>query len=261
VRLAAQPVRVEGDIHRLTQIATNLLNNAARYTPDGGRISLEVSVEGGRAALRVRDNGRGIEPAMLERIFDMFVQGRAPLKRSGAGLGIGLALSRRLAELHGGALEAHSAGPGKGAEFTLRLPLARKEEASAAPAGRERPVVSPAAPQRVLVVDDNVDAARTLEMLLKSLGHEARVAHNGAEALIAAQDYIPDVVLLDIGMPDLDGYEVARRLRAMHKGAALRIIAITGWGQEADREKSREAGFDVHLVKPVEAAELARVLH
>jgi PAS domain S-box-containing protein len=259
VELPARPVVVEGDLQRLTQLATNLLNNAARYTPEGGRIVLSVKLENGGAVLRVRDNGRGIEPDLLERVFDMFVQGRAPLKRIVGGLGIGLALARKIAELHGGALEAQSEGPGKGSVFTLRLALARTQQV-ASPAAAEREPAPHAAAQRVLVVDDNADAAGTLEMLLRSLGHETRVVHDGAEALRLARDFKPDVVLLDLGMPGLDGYEVARRLRAM-KGAALRIIAVTGWGQEADRQRSREAGFDLHLVKPVEATELVKVLH
>jgi PAS domain S-box-containing protein len=259
VRLPGEPVRVEGDMQRLTQLVTNLLNNAARYTPERGKISLEIRIENENAMLRVRDNGRGIEPELLERIFDMFVQGRAPAQRVSGGLGIGLALSRKIAQLHGGSLVATSAGPGKGAEFTLRLPLAdtQQTEDRQPPARAE---LRPAEGQRILVVDDNMDAARTLELLLKSLGHRLRVAFSGTEALRIAPDFDPHIVLLDIGMPGLDGYEVARRLRASDRRNALRIIAVTGWGQEADREKSREAGFDLHLVKPVDPNELVRAL-
>jgi PAS domain S-box-containing protein len=253
----AEPVWVDGDLHRLTQVATNLLNNAARYTPKGGRISLSVGSQGARAYLQVRDNGRGIEPELLERIFDMFVQGRPPLKRVAGGLGIGLALSRKIAELHGGSLEARSDGPGKGSEFTLRVPAAQPEAQRAAPEPTPRGCgVAPG----IHVGAANGDAARSLAMLLRSLGHETRVVHDGAEALRAVPEYRPQIVLLDIGMPGLDGYEVARRLRAMDGGEALRIVAVTGWGQEADREKSRAAGFDLHLVKPVEPRELVRVL-
>ena len=257
VKLAVEPLRVEGDLQRLTQLVTNLLNNAARYTPERGKISLEITIENENAMLRVRDNGRGIEPELLERIFDMFVQGRPPMQRVSGGLGIGLALSRKIAELHGGSLVAASAGPGQGAEFTLRLPLADLQEIEEPSAQAE---LRPAEGQRILVVDDNIDAARTLELLLNSLGHQLRVAFSGAEALRIAPDFDPHIVLLDIGMPGLDGYEVARRLRATAKGSALRIIAVTGWGQEADREKSRAAGFDVHLVKPVDPKELVRAL-
>ena len=253
-----QHIIVDGDLQRLTQLATNLLNNAARYTPEGGRISIAVAAENGRAVLRVRDNGRGIEADLLDRVFDMFVQGRTPLKRIVGGLGIGLALARKIAELHRGALEARSEGPGKGSEFTLTLALAATQQLSGETASAEpTPQVTG---QRVLVVDDNADAARTLDMLLRSLGYETRVVYDGAAALKVAIEFKPDVVLLDIGMPGLDGYEVARRLRALKKGAALRIVAITGWGQEADRQRTREAGFDVHLVKPVEPTELVRVL-
>ncbi|HET9350810.1 MAG TPA: PAS domain S-box protein [Burkholderiales bacterium] len=258
MELPGEPCWVNGDLHRLTQLATNLLNNAARYTPQGGDILLAVRAAGSQVRLQVRDNGRGIEPELLERIFDMFVQGRPPLKRVAGGLGIGLALSRKIAELHGGSLDARSDGPGKGSEFTLRLPAAKLEERRS---GQDAGIsFASGGPQRILVVDDNVDAARSLEMLLKSLGHETLVVHDGAEALRAAPEYRPSIVLLDIGMPGLDGYEVARRLRAMEGGESLRIVAVTGWGQDADREKSREAGFDLHLVKPVEPRELVRVL-
>ena len=258
LQLPGEPLWVNGDLHRLTQLATNLLNNAACYTPQGGEILLAVRAAGSQVRLQVRDNGRGIEPELLERIFDMFVQGRPPLKRVAGGLGIGLALSRKIAELHGGSLDARSDGPGKGSEFTLRLPAATLEaRRSEQDAGIS---FASSGTRRILVVDDNVDAARSIEMLLRSLGHETLVVHDGADALRAAPEYRPSIVLLDIGMPGLDGYAVARRLRAMEGGESLRIVAVTGWGQDSDREKSREAGFDLHLVKPVEPRELVRVL-
>jgi CheY-like chemotaxis protein len=238
-------------------VVVNLLSNAARYTAPGGRIDIEGASENGHALLRVRDTGRGIDADKLESIFDMFVQGRPVLERVGGGLGIGLALARRIAELHGGTLAASSAGPNLGAEFTLRLPLAHG--APAAPRREIAPSRTTAA-RRVLVVDDNVDAATTLHLLLRSLGHETRVAYGGREALDIAAEFQPDIVLLDIGMPEIDGYEVARRLRTANAGRELRIVAITGWGQQADRDKSREAGFDVHLVKPVEIGLLSKVL-
>jgi len=249
---------VRGDVHRLAQLVSNLLNNAARYTPPGGNIAIKGRVEDGSAVLRVRDTGRGIEPDMLEAIFTMFVQGRSPLERVGGGLGIGLALARRLAELHGGTLQAHSEGENKGSEFTLRLPLG--ESLAHGARAPEAAAPKPAVARRVLVVDDNVDAASTLSMLLKSLGHETKVVYDGAAAIDVAAKFQPDVVLLDIGMPGMDGYEVARRLRALKAQRPFRIVAVTGWGQDADRLRAEEAGFDVHLVKPVDAGLLVRVL-
>jgi len=247
---------VRGDRDRLTQVVANVLNNAARYTPHGGRIAVRARAEHGEALVSVRDTGRGIAPQLIERIFDMFVQGRAPLERVGGGLGIGLALARRIAELHGGALQAKSEGEGKGSEFILRLPLSDKAPEPAPLRAEQAQKVT--LQRRVLVVDDNVDAASTLGLLLQSLGHETLVVHDGAKALEAAPEFRPDIMLLDIGMPGIDGYEVARRLRAA--GHKFRIIAVTGWGQEADRQKAQEAGFDVHLVKPVELGVLAKAL-
>jgi len=256
VEAATEGLVVHGDRDRLTQLVANLLNNAARYTPAGGRIWVQARREDGHAILSVRDTGRGIEPQIIERIFDMFVQGRSALERVGGGLGIGLALARRIAELHGGTLVAKSDGTNRGAEFVLRVPL------SQAPARYEtsRAEQKTAVPRRILVVDDNVDAATTLDVLLRSLGHETRVTHDGMKALEIAREFRPEVVLLDIGMPGLDGYEVARRLRAMNHGQTFRIVAITGWGQEADRMRSKEAGFDLHLVKPVDPGVLVSVL-
>jgi len=262
IDLPAKALKVDGDAHRLTQLLGNLLNNSARYTPEGGRIWVSAAQEGAWAVVSVRDTGRGIEPQIIERIFDMFVQGRAPLQRVGGGLGIGLALARSIAELHGGTLEAHSEGENRGSEFVLRLPLlaAEKAAAGAAQPAPLEPAAAPLVPRRILVVDDNVDAANTLDVLLRSLGHETCVAHDGVKALRMAAEFRPDVVLLDIGMPGLDGYEVARRLNALKKERRFRIVAVTWWGQESDRQRSREAGFDLHLVKPVDAGALLRAL-
>ena len=249
------PVTLMLDRQRMNQVVTNLLNNAARYTPEGGAISISVEARDGAAYVRVKDTGRGIEPEMRERIFDMFVQGRSPLERVSGGLGVGLALARRLVEMHGGTLEVHSEGQGKGSEFVVRLDLPVEAPAAKLPVpvpeGRAKKVGS-----RVLVVDDNADAAQTLQMLLASLGHEVQVANDGAAAIEAASQFRPDLVLLDIGMPGMSGYEVARRLRALRAGAEMRIVAITGWGQDVDRQQSRDAGVDVHLVKPVDVDEL-----
>jgi PAS domain S-box-containing protein len=259
VDLPAEPVRVLGDRHRLTQLLSNVLNNAARYTPAGGRISIRARSESANAMVTVSDNGRGINPLLIERIFDMFVQGRSPMERVGSGLGIGLALSRRIAEMHGGTITAASEGEGKGSEFTLRLPLLATHPA--APMSPEETKVGHIAARRVLVVDDNSDAALTLSLLLESLGHETCVAHDGAEALRLAPEFAPDVVFLDLGMPGLNGFEVARRMRRLQRDRPLIIVAVTGWGQEADRKRSEEAGFDVHLVKPVDPETLVKVLH
>ncbi|HWI35265.1 MAG TPA: PAS domain S-box protein [Burkholderiales bacterium] len=251
---------VMGDAQRLTQALANLLNNAARYTPAGGAISVEGGIEGRCALIRVRDTGRGIEPEMLERIFGMFVQGLDPVERVGSGLGIGLALARRIIELHGGRLIAASEGKGRGSVFTLELPLAAVEMTQSE--GRGATPVAAQSPKRILIVDDNVDSAVTLGHLLRSLGHETEIVHDGASALRAAEAFRPQIVLLDIGLPDgMDGYEVARRLRHIRREEGFRIVAITGWGQEADRQRAREAGFDLHLVKPVDPTELAATLH
>jgi len=262
INLPAEALLIRGDTHRLTQILTNVLNNAARYTPAGGRITVTARADEDYGIVRVRDNGRGIETKFLARIFDMFVQGRESLQRVEGGLGIGLALSRKLAEMHGGSLEAHSEGVDKGSEFTLRIPLFVTRPLSEEGRGHAAAptAVSQSIPQRVLIVDDNVDVAATLNLLLKALGHETCVVHDGVAALKMAVEFHPDVVLLDVGMPGLDGYEVARRLNALKSKRAFRIIAVTGWGQEADRTKSREAGFDLHLLKPVNVDELVRAL-
>jgi len=257
VEFPPEPLVVHGDLCRLTQLLANLLNNAARYTPQAGRIAVRARHEDGWAVIEVGDNGRGIEPGMLERIFHMFVQGRSALEKVGGGLGVGLALARRIAEAHGGTLEAASEGENKGARFTLRLPLLK---AAAQPIGAAQGTLRPVLAKRILVVDDNVDAATSLQLLLKSLGHEALAVFDGQQALSTALAFRPDVVLLDIGMPGLDGYEVARRLRKSKRGEPLRIIAVTGWGLEADRARSREAGFDVHLVKPVDPTVLTSVI-
>lgn len=258
----AEPLCARGDVNRMTQILTNLLNNAARYTPRGGRITLKARSEEGWAVITVRDTGRGIEPDMLESIFDMFVQDRSPLQRVGGGLGLGLALARKLAEVHDGTLTARSEGPNTGSEFTWRVPLADLQTARAdtgthpAPEGPVEPLMR----RRVLVVDDNVDAANALNLMLQSLGHETCVAYDGQASLRMAAEFRPDIVLLDIGMPGLNGFEVARHLGALKKERNFRIVALTGWGQASDRERTREAGFDLHLVKPVDADDLARIV-
>jgi two-component system CheB/CheR fusion protein len=252
---------VRADPDRLDQVAANLLNNAARYTPAGGRIKVVAGLEQGQAVLRVADNGIGVRPEMLPRIFDVFQQADRVPGRVSEGLGLGLAVVRRLVEMHGGAVEAHSAGPGQGSEFVVRLPLspAGPPEQGKAPG---RPSSPEARPLRVLVVDDNVDGAESLAMLLRlGEGHEARVAHDGPAALAAAGEFRPDVVLLDIGLPGgMDGYEVARRLAATDEGKNVLLVALTGFGREEDRRHSREVGIEAHLVKPVDVDRLRELL-
>src|SRR5690606_4674319 len=259
VRLPEEPLVLWADPVRLVQILANLLGNAARYTERGGRIGVEAARAGDDVVLVVRDSGIGIEPAELERIFDVFTRGRDSERRAHGGLGIGLALARRLAELHGGSLTARSAGSGQGSEFVPPLPLAagaRGAGAVAAPAAA-RP---PAARRRVLVVEDDEDAAVSLGLLLRALGHEARVARDGAGALKVAEAFRPEVVLLDLGLPDTPGLEVARQLRAMPGGGELRLVALTGHGLDADRRRTSEAGFHAHAVRPLARADLEALL-
>jgi PAS domain S-box-containing protein len=249
VELPREPLQVLGDLTRLTQVLLNLLNNAAKYTPEGGRIALSARREGEQVAIRLRDNGPGIAPDLLPRIFDLFTQGVRPLDRNDGGLGIGLTLARRLAALHGGTLGASSAGPGTGSEFVLRLPL---HESAPGRAPHEPRGPRNAAPsERILVVDDNPDAADSLKSLLELVGHEACAAYEGPGAIELARSFRPSLVLLDIGLPGMDGYEVAERLRRELADGAPRIVAMTGYGHDADRERSHRAGFAAHLVKPV----------
>jgi PAS domain S-box-containing protein len=257
VSLPEEAMWVEGDPVRLAQIVANLLNNAAKYTDPGGSLALEVCRDGAFASISVRDNGCGIAPESMPRMFEMFSRGDRASGRGQGGLGIGLALSRRLAEMHAGTLEGRSAGAGRGSEFTLRLPLTAPQAAGAV----AEAAAQEALPQkRILVVDDNRDAAESLGMVLKFLGADVRVARDGPEALEEFHAYDPAVVLLDIGMPGMDGYEVARRMRKNFPGRRPAIVALTGWGQEKDRLHAREAGFDHHLIKPAEIGALQALL-
>jgi PAS domain S-box-containing protein len=250
--LPDEPLFLDADPLRLAQVFANLLNNAAKYTEEGGQISLAARREGAAAVVSVRDDGVGIPPDRLAEVFDLFSQVDRSLGRAQGGLGIGLTLVRRLVEMHGGRVEAHSEGPGRGSEFVVTLPLAaggaRSTASGEVPAG---PQAAVRAPHRVLVVDDNVDAGESLELLLRVLGVEARVVHDGEAALAAMSSFRPAMVLLDLGMPGMDGYEVARRIRALPEAGRPLVIALTGWGQPEDRRRTREAGFHDHLVKPV----------
>jgi PAS domain S-box-containing protein len=252
--LPPEPLRVEGDPVRLEQVVSNLLNNAAKYTDAGGRIDLRAEPEGGDILIRVRDNGRGIESSALPRLFDLFYQEDPSLERAG-GLGIGLSLVKRLAELHGGGVSAHSEGRGQGSEFVVRLPRLLDSPKPSLP-GPEPP---PAANLSVLVVDDNEDAAESLSLLLELDGHRVLTAHAGHAAVELALAARPQAVLLDIGLPGLDGYEACRRMRAGGLSQAL-IVAVTGYGQDADARRAEAAGFDAHLVKPVDPAAIQALL-
>ena len=251
--------KVYADPLRLAQVIANLLTNAAKYTEPHGQIRLTAQCDGGELILRVSDTGIGIAAEMLPRIFEMFVQVKSVLDKSEGGLGIGLALARGLTELHGGSLEAQSAGLGSGSTFTLKLPLS--QTATARPSdGASDAVVQRGPARRLLLADDNVDSAESLAMLLRLQGHEVEVVHDGVEAWRRLQELRPHFALLDIGMPKINGYEVARRTRAEPWGTSIKLIALTGWGQERDRREAIEAGFDQHLVKPVDTEVLLKRL-
>ncbi|ARN81446.1 PAS domain-containing hybrid sensor histidine kinase/response regulator [Methylocystis bryophila] len=253
VRLDEAPLIVEGDATRLSQVVTNLLDNAAKFTPRGGRIFIETGRAGNTATLLVRDSGVGVSPEELATIFDLFVQLDPSVRGSQGGLGIGLALSRQLVELHGGRIEARSSGLGCGSEFYVQLPLIQ-QISSNAPGPR---VVAPrprgdSAPTRVLIVDDDADVAESLSLLLRCLGIGTRIANNASAALAAVADSAPQLVFLDLGMPGVDGYETARRIRALPEGKSLILAALSGWGREEDKQRAAAAGFDHHFVKPIE---------
>jgi CheY-like chemotaxis protein len=257
VTLPHEPIWLDADPTRLTQVLLDLLNNAAKYTPRGGRVAIAASARNGVALVVVRDNGIGIPAEHLAGVFEMFSQVEPALERSQGGLGIGLALARGLVELHGGSIEARSGGPGLGSKFTVCLPMAKAHGADTAGGGQD---ARPVSRMRVLVVDDNRDAAESLAMMLSLTGQEVATAHDGESALVEAARFAPDAVLLDIGMPGMNGYEVAQRLRREPATADAVIVAITGWGQEKDRERARDAGFDLHIVKPLHVEQLVSLL-
>jgi signal transduction histidine kinase len=264
VEVTDESLEVEGDLTRLTQVLGNLLNNAAKYTDPGGSIAVSAHRANTDVEIRVRDNGIGIPPELLPRLFQLFTQVDGAAHRAQGGLGIGLALVRQLVQMHGGTVTAYSKGPGHGSEFLIRLPLRVRvyREAAAALGTATVPHRDGVARKghRILLADDNRDALDSLATLLQCDGHEVHTAADGAEALAVAAECHPDVVLLDIGMPKLDGYEVARRIRAEPWGKATILIALTGWGQDEDRRRSREVGFDSHLVKPLDPEALSTFL-
>ena len=255
-----EPIVIDADPVRLTQIFGNLLNNAAKYSDHAGEIGIEVQRDAGDAVIVITDTGDGMEPEQLATLFKIFARGERSAKRNQSGLGIGLALVRRLTEMHGGRVDAYSAGAGKGSRFTVRLPLSAAQRVPLAVLAHSSQSV---APVRVLVIDDNRDAAASLALLLEVIGAEVSVANNGVQGLAQYQAFQPHLVLLDIGMPEMDGYEVARRISALHQQPRAVIVALTGWGQDADRQRAREAGFDHHLVKPagIEALQALLAAH
>jgi PAS domain S-box-containing protein len=250
ISVGASPLTVLGDSVRLTQIVANLLTNASKYTPDGGRIELALRTEGGDALIDVSDTGIGIEPEQMGGIFDMFSQLTSGGERAAGGLGIGLSLTKGLVELHGGTVTGHSAGAGQGSRFSVRLPLANDLVLTES---AEALVPTPdAGGDRVLIVDDNVDAADSLSMALELVGYRTCTAYTATQALACIDAFMPTVALLDIGLPDFDGHELARRIRRLPHARHLYLIAATGWGQESDRQAAHAAGFDLHMTKPVE---------
>jgi len=261
VSLPPEPIVMEADPTRLTQVLANLLNNAAKYTEQGGSLCLSAEVEGAQIVIAVRDTGMGIPAAKLPQVFEMFTQLDPAVDRSQGGLGIGLTLVKNLVEMHGGTVEAHSAGIGKGSEFIVRIPLAPETPPAPQREAPPRRELSPAVtPRRILVVDDNRDAVESLAELLTLFGHEVETAHDGMAAVRAAAAFRPEAVILDIGLPGLDGYEAARRIRDQPEGGGMLLIALTGRGQEEDRRRSKEAGFDYHVTKPLEIETLEQLL-
>jgi signal transduction histidine kinase/ActR/RegA family two-component response regulator len=258
VSLPEAAVWLYADVARLEQVLINLLNNAAKYTDDGGHIQLLAELDGTHAIIRVIDTGIGIEPELLPHIFSLFTQARRSLDRAQGGLGIGLSLVERLVSMHGGSVSARST-VGKGSEFVVRLPVMEAQDAATPGAAVESHGTTTQS-LRVLVVDDNIDAANSLKLLLGSAGHAVRVAYDGPAAIDSVRDHTPHVVFLDIGLPALDGYEVARRLREDYRREDLTLVALTGYGQSADRERALQAGFDLHLVKPPDTAAVMRYL-
>jgi len=260
VSLPRVPLQVDGDMTRLAQVFSNLLINAAKYTPAGGRLGLTVEAVGEEVEIRVSDNGIGISAEQMPHLFDMFTQGDSLADRAQGGMGIGLSLARGLVDMHGGRISAHSPGPGRGSEFVVHLPLARTAAAASGATTMAGGVEASVATCRVLVADDLRDSADSLGLLIELMGHTVEIAYDGEEALRAAERFRPDIVLLDLGMPKLDGFEVSRRIRAAPWSESVRLVAQSGWGQEEDRRRTAEAGFDHHLVKPIDPAALEALM-
>jgi CheY-like chemotaxis protein/two-component sensor histidine kinase len=261
VSLPSEPAYLDADLTRLAQVFGNLLSNSAKYTPDGGHIWLAAQRRGSEVFVSVRDNGIGIPARSLDSIFDMFSQVDRSIERSTGGLGIGLALVKALVEMHSGTVRAESPGAGRGSTFTVSLPVLEIRAELEAGSSDRRASAGFGPSRRILVVDDNKDSATSLASLLELLGNELRTAHDGAQAVAIAQEFRPELILMDVGMPRVNGYEAARRIREQPWGQGATIIALTGWGQQGDRAQSREAGCDGHLVKPVELSDLQSLLN
>jgi signal transduction histidine kinase len=259
IDMPSAPLWLDADLTRLSQVVGNILNNAAKYTPEGGRIRLSVEAAANSAVITVSDNGVGIAPEMQSRVFQLFAQVDNHLDRAQGGLGIGLALVKQLVVMHDGGVEAQSAGAGKGSTFRVQIPLAAEPEPQAQSRGIKQDP-SPAHLLRVLVVDDNLEVAQTVGWMLEAIGHDHHIVHDGRDALRAAREFRPDVVLLDIGLPGMDGYDVCRAFRRDEMFKNVPIVAQTGWGQERDKARAMEAGFNHHLVKPVRLDDLERLL-
>ncbi|HEY1373932.1 MAG TPA: PAS domain S-box protein [Candidatus Binatia bacterium] len=260
VNIPPEPLMVEADPMRLTQVFANLLNNAAKFTDSAGDIRLSAERRDGRAVIRIRDSGIGIAEHLLAKIFDMFVQGVNVIERTYGGLGLGLTLAREIVEFHGGTIEATSSGPGKGSEFIVSLPLAQSVSPASSESHPGETLPKTSRQVRIVVVDDNKQQASSLQHLLQTMGHEAQVAYDGPGAMKLMSTFVPDIALVDLGLPGMDGYEVARRLRERHEFRNVVFIAQTGWGREEDRKRAREAGFEHHLVKPIDHHQLAQIL-
>jgi CheY-like chemotaxis protein len=250
-------VRVQADVTRLQQVVTNLLDNAVKYTPPDGRVDITVAADGPDAVLTVRDTGVGIHRDVLPRIFDLFVQGNETMARSAGGLGLGLTIVQRLVALHGGSVSASSPGPNQGSEFVVRLPRIPDGLVEAQPTAAQ---VAASRPRHIAIIEDNTDFRHGLRLLLESWGHHVEEASSGAQGIDLVRLKRPEIVLIDLGLPGVDGYAVARALRASPGGEALLLVAITGYGRPSDRRQAQEAGFDAHLTKPVSPPDLAAIL-
>ena len=260
VSMPAAPVQLFVDATRLAQVFLNLLHNAAKFTEPGGRVGFSAEIRKRTLVVTITDTGIGIPPELLPMIFEMFAQLDRSLERQHAGLGVGLSLARRLIELHGGTLEAFSDGPGRGTRFVISMPSVVESSGAPAPAGDEAAGEPASARRRILLADDNEDFVSSFALILRAMGHEVSVAHDGQEALAAAITFRPEVAFLDIGLPKLNGYDLARRLRALDPARHLVLIAVTGWGQDHDKQQARDAGFDHHMVKPVAPEEITAIL-